>query len=60
MPEISAERLDELESAEKWFEYLLWELEDYADSLDEYVHIDDVFTELRELTQRMRNGGAPE
>lgn len=60
MPEISAERLDELESAEKWFEYLLRELQDYADSLDEHVHIDDVWTELSGLTQQMRDGGRPE
>lgn len=58
--EITDERLDELEGCEEWFDYLLRELEDLTDSLDEHVTISDVHEAIRSLTVRMRNGGRPE
>lgn len=54
-----ASRLDELEGAEEWVEYLLTELDDLADSLDEHVTLGDVHDALTALTTRIRNGGRP-
>lgn len=59
MPEISDDRLEELEGAEEWMNYLTVEIEGLVDSLDEHVTIGDVYEALEGLMTHIYNGGRP-